>query len=338
VVSCAAFALAQSFWLLLVARLLGGVGVCACMMAPLTGFRSWLSPQLQLRANSWILMSGSFGLLAATLPVQWAMEGLGWRQLFGVLAAVFLVTILATAWQLPAWPQKPAGTAPPPSLWAAYKPIFGNPYFHRIAPLAFVNYAVLLAIQTLWAGSWMMKVAGYDDVQASSGLFGINLTMLVVFWIWGTLNPRLTKAGLTADRMMTWGMPLGIAALVAVAAAGSHAGWIALAGFCVASSFLSLTHPAVALAFPANEAGRAVSAFNLLLFTGAFAWQWGIGEIIDVLRARGWSAEAAHQAAFVVLAIACTAGYLWYALGMPRSASVAKQALVPADEPIKARA
>jgi len=72
-------------------------------MAPLAGYRSWLAPRLQIRASSWMLMSGSVGLVAATLPVQWALPFVGWRPLFLVLAVLFVVTIAGTAWLLPAW-------------------------------------------------------------------------------------------------------------------------------------------------------------------------------------------------------------------------------------------
>jgi MFS family permease len=70
VAGCLAFAVADSFWTLLAARVLCGVGVSACLMAPLTGFRRWLEPAAQLRANSWMLMTGSMGMVASTLPVH----------------------------------------------------------------------------------------------------------------------------------------------------------------------------------------------------------------------------------------------------------------------------
>ena len=41
VLGCAAFAVATSFYGLLAARVLGGIGVGACLMAPLTGYRRW---------------------------------------------------------------------------------------------------------------------------------------------------------------------------------------------------------------------------------------------------------------------------------------------------------
>lgn len=308
VVSCLAFAVASNFWTLLLARLLGGIGVSACLMAPLTGYRSWLEPQLQVRANSWMLMAGSLGLVAATLPVQWALPVFGWRPLFVILAGLFVLTVVGTARELPAW-ESPA----PRGQRTGYAAIVRNPYFRRVAPLALISYGSLVAVQTLWATQWMTRVAGYTPPQASSGLFAINFTMLIVFWVWGAVTPRLARAGLTADRLMLLGLPLGFLALGGVALLGEHAGWVALAAFLALASFISVSHPAVAMAFPPHEAGRAVSAFNLLLFAGAFGWQWLIGVFVDLLHAWGWSDLAAYRTAFGVLAGCWALSYVWYA-------------------------
>ncbi len=77
VLGCGAFALASSFSGLLLGRVLCGLGVSAGLMAPLTGFRRWFEPGVQLRTNSWMLMTGSFGMVASTLPVQWLLPQFG---------------------------------------------------------------------------------------------------------------------------------------------------------------------------------------------------------------------------------------------------------------------
>jgi len=59
VAGCVLFSVASSFWALVLARALIGVGVSACLMAPLTGYRRWYTPTTQLRANSWMLMTGA---------------------------------------------------------------------------------------------------------------------------------------------------------------------------------------------------------------------------------------------------------------------------------------
>ena len=76
---CAAFAVADRLPGLVAARVMIGAGVAACLMAPLTCYRRLFSPSTQLRTNSWMLMTGSFGMLASTVPVQWLLPALGWR-------------------------------------------------------------------------------------------------------------------------------------------------------------------------------------------------------------------------------------------------------------------
>ena len=101
VLGCLAFSMATSFTGLLAARVLVGMGVSACLMAPLTGYRRWLDAPSLLRANSWMLMTGSLGMLASTLPVQWLMPLLGWRPMFWLLAVMILAAMGAIAYAVP---------------------------------------------------------------------------------------------------------------------------------------------------------------------------------------------------------------------------------------------
>jgi len=103
VLGCVAFSLATSFAGLLAARILCGIGVSACLMAPLTGYRRWFDSGTLLRTNSWMLMTGSMGMVASTLPVQWLMPLIGWRPMFWGLAALVLLSMLLIATQVPAW-------------------------------------------------------------------------------------------------------------------------------------------------------------------------------------------------------------------------------------------
>ena len=103
VLGCLAFSVAGSFAWLLAARVMIGMGVGACLMAPLTGFRRWFDAATMLRANSWMLMTGSLGMLASTLPVQWLMPLTGWRPLFWILAGLILLSMAMIVWVVPKW-------------------------------------------------------------------------------------------------------------------------------------------------------------------------------------------------------------------------------------------
>ena len=309
VIGCAAFAMASSFTGLLVARILIGMGVSACLMAPLTGFRRWLSADSLLRANAWMLMSGSLGMLASTLPVQWLMPLTGWRPMFWILAAMILLA-MAVIWQIvPSWPK---AAAPGSGPGASYSTVWRNRYFQRLAPLAFFNYGGLVAIQTLWAGPWMVKVASYSPLEAATGLFYINAAMLVTFWLWGLLGPRLAARGLGADKLIARGAPLSLLALAGCIAGGESTGWLGWALFCMGSSVISLSQPAIGLAFPASLVGRALSAFNLVIFSGVFVVQWGIGLLIDGFAAAGLARVASFQAAMGVFLCCAIASYVYF--------------------------
>ncbi|MEX1165970.1 MAG: MFS transporter [Hydrogenophaga sp.] len=308
VLACAAFALAESFTALLMARVFIGMGVSACLMAPLTGYRRWLSPAALLRANSWMLMTGSLGMVAATLPVQWLMPVFGWRGLFWGLAALLAVSMVLLAWKVPEWRRPQARVAGQgPAL--GYRQIVAHPYFRQMVPLGFVNYGGMVAVQTLWAAPWMVRVAGYSPQASALGLFSINLCMLATFWAWGMVNPTLVKRGLTPERLIAWGMPISLLTLAAILYLGPLAGWPMWALFCVSSTFVSLCQPAVAQALPPEAAGRALSAFNLVIFAGVFAVQWGIGLGIDAFSAMGWDTLTSFRGAFAVFGLCALLAY-----------------------------
>ncbi len=315
VLGCLAFAWATDFAGLLLARVLIGVGVSACLMAPLTGYRRWLLLEKQQRANSWMLMTGAFGMLASTLPVQWLLPVMGWRWIFVILALLIALSMALMAWQVPQWRQAtPAAheATPPTGILASYAQVWRHPYFRALMPMGFFNYGGLVAMQTLWAGPWMIKVAGYSALDAATGLFWINVCMLVTFWLWGLITPTLFARGLTANRLMTRGVPLIFCVQIYIVLAGSDAGALPWALFCITSSFVSLAQPAVGMAFPPHLAGRALSAYNLVLFSGVFVVQWGIGLMIDGFKGLGLMEPQAFQAAMAVFLLTCLASYGYF--------------------------
>ncbi len=308
VLGCVAFALAHGFAALVLARVLIGMGVGACLMAPMKSFREHLPASLQLRATSWMLMTGSLGMIASTLPVQWLLPGIGWRGLFWSLALAFVLAMSMILLFVPN--DRPAAAAQ--LAEQGYAAIVRQRAFMRYVPLGFFNYGGMVALQSLWAGPWLTQVCGLAPTEAAAGLFGINTTMLFAFMAWGVLLPRLYRRGWTAPRLIARGLPLSLLILGAAVAAGPAATAWTWAAFCVSSTFVSLAQPSIGQSVPALQAGRAISAYNLVIFAGVFAVQWGIGLVIDVLKREGWSVVSAYQGAFALFALCCIGSYVWF--------------------------
>ena len=320
VLGCVAFACADSFTGLFLARILTGVGVSCCLMAPLTAYRRWFDAPTQMRANSWMLMSGSLGMLSSTLPVQWLVPLVGWRILFWAMAGMVLLSMVFIWWWVPKWETVPAPAAAKekePPWWRVYLEVWRHPYFRRMSPLGFFSYGGLVAMQTLWAGPWLNKVSGYTALEAATGLFWINVSMLLAFWGWGMVNPWLTRHGYTANRLIGWGVPFNLLAMLGVVWGGADTGTVTWIAFFITNTVVSLAQPAVGMAFPSHLAGRALSAYNLVVFAGVFVIQWGMGLWIDALMAAGWSITAAYQGAlgFFMLCSLGGYGYFWWARG-----------------------
>jgi len=308
VLGCLAFARSGSLPQLLLARFLIGAGVSACLMAPLTCFRRLFSTALQLRANAWMLMSGSLGMLASTLPVQWLLPVLGWRSLFMAIALLFALAGALIAWRVPpdarvsSQPEVPVG---------GYRQVFAHPVFIRMAPMGFFVYGGMVAMQSLWIGPWLTQVAGRSAVGAAQGLFLVNLAMLVAFLSWGLSMPRLIRAGWAGERLIALAWPANVLCFGLILWQGPEAGPWLWTLWCVCASVVTLSQPALGQAFPAALAGRALSAFNLLIFAGVFALQWTIGLGLDALLVMGWPVVQAYRLVFGLFIAICTVSFLW---------------------------
>jgi MFS family permease len=304
------FSLAQNLMMLLISRVLIGVGVGACLMGPLTAYRIWYQDETQQRANSWMLMVGAMGMLSSSLPVQHFLPLIGWRAIFLSLAVftllcIFLIIVFIPKWQLKTIDNKQLDES-------GLKIVWKNSLFKSLVPMGFFSYGGLFAIQTLWAGPWMIRVSGYTPEESAQGLFVIYFFMLMSFLCWGYFVPKFSKNVNDSMRLLKLGAPISLFVLLIIIVLGPKAGAIHWAIFIVSSVFLSLTQPAVGMAFSLSNAGKALTSFNLLIFIGAFFIQWIIGLIIDAGISLNFSEINSFRLAMVFVLLTSLFSYLFF--------------------------
>ncbi|MDB3903299.1 MFS transporter [Candidatus Pelagibacter sp.] len=307
IVGIISFSLSQNFTSLLISRILIGVGVGACLMGPLTAYRVWFQDETQQRANSWMLMTGAIGMLSSSLPVQFFLSIIGWRSIFGILAILTFFSIVLIVIFIPNWDKGNTHDEK-----GSLKEVWQNDFFKSLVPMGFFNYGGLFAIQTLWAGPWMVKVSGYTPEESANGLFVIYLSLLFSFLTWGYFVPKFSKNVSDAIRLLKFGAPLNLIVLAFIIYLGPKAGAFHWAFFAVSSVFLSLSQPAVGMAFSLSNAGKALTSFNLLLFIGAFALQWIIGIIIDITMNFGFSEILGFRFAMIFFLLTSLFSYLFF--------------------------
>ena len=309
IIGTVAFAFSQSFSGLLISRILIGVGVSACLMGPLTGYRIWFADEYQQRANAWMLMVLSMGFVFSTLPVQILLPIIGWRWIFGLITLLILIVIILTLLFIPNWETE--NNKQEKSI-GSLSDVWKNKFFRSTIPLGLFNYGGMVAVQTLWAGPWMVRVAGYDPLESATGLFWINITMLLAFFIFGYILPKITKLGFESMKLMKLGLPISYLSLLVIIISGENAGAIHFTIYLLTSIVLTLTQPAVALSFPTSLAGKSLTSFNLLIFVGTFIMQWGIGLVIDLCQFLGKEEVQSFKISFTIYLIICIFSYSYF--------------------------
>jgi predicted MFS family arabinose efflux permease len=259
-----------------------------------------------------MLMIASLGFLSSTLPVQLLLPAFGWRWIFGGIAALILISIFLMLAFIPKWDHQKNESLENQVSKGSLTDVWKNKFFISVIPMGLFNYGGLMAIQTLWAGPWMVRVAGYTPIESATGLFWINITMLISFFLWGYFLPKITNLGFSALKILKLGLPVSFLVLLIIIILGSKAGAFYIALFILSSIFLSVTQPAVGLSFASHLAGKALTSFNLLIFLGTFIMQWIMGLVIDLVKNFGYTEIIAFKTAFSFFLFLSLVSYIFF--------------------------
>ncbi len=311
------FALAESLAGLAVARAIIGAGVSACLMAPLKAINAWYPRERQASYAGWIMVAGGIGALCATVPLELALRVTHWRVLFGVLAAVTFVVALAIAWRVPDIERATASGGLRAQL-AGVRSVFTHPRFWWLAPLGAFGMGSFMAIQGLWAVPWLMEVEGASRAGAADHLLVMNLVIMAGYAAIGFFGTRLAQRGIHARHLFAAGFALNTVMLAGIVLRlpGSYLWWT---GYGLGSAVNVLGFTVLNEGFARDLAARASTTLNLLMFTGSFLTQWGIGVAVDAVRTLlALDTAGAFRVAFALVLAGNVLTYLWFARGWRR--------------------
>lgn len=309
---CVLSSIAEGFLALWLGRAMIGIGVSACLMASYTSYRLCFAADRQASLASLMLMVGSFGGLAATLPVELLLPMLGWRGVFLLTALLFLLSVAGLIWLPPAIPS--AGTSREP-YWrytiAGARVIFAHPQVRRLIPVCIFTHGGFLAVQSLWMGPWLRTVEGQTATDAASSLLVLGFVVMLSHLAMSWLGLRLSTWRLSIDRVLISGCLLML--LFSAAAITNVWGWPLLGWSLVfvTTSVSGLIYVKTSLAFPVGMGGRANTGINFVVFAGAFGMQWGLGLITDVALSVGQSEAEALSTAFIGWVILQAVALVW---------------------------
>ena len=293
------FALGDSMASLGLARALIGLGVSACLMGALKGLALWYPPERQSSMTGFIMASGAMGALTASAPLELMMPLVGWRGVFWGIAVVAVLAAMTLARSLPR-EEATGGQGDMREVLRSVGAIFMAPAFLRFAGSSLFFVGGFMALQSLWAVPWLMEVEGLDLAATARMLLLLNLGMLLGQLSIGVFGVRLVRRGVEPLRLLHFGYAglLLVQAAIVFGVGPVAVKWFLLGAL---SAVNSQAYLASASHFPREMFGRISTSINLMAFAGAFLVQWGIGLVLDVLRANDWTLPAALRFAFASL-------------------------------------
>src|SRR6516164_6576876 len=302
------FAVSAHFWLLLVGRALLGLGVASAMTAGLKALVLWFPGDRMPLLNGLMVMLGALGAVTATLPADLLLDWIGWRELFGLLAALTAASAVLIYLIVPE--TAPVATGP---VLPGLRKVYTDPRFWRLAPLSASCIGTAWALQGLWAAQWLRDVDGFDRAEVVQHLFGMAVALSLGAILLGTVADRLRRRGVGPEVL------LGLVAVVFIATQfalilnlpiPSYLEWAVVAAVGAATV---LSYAILAEYFPKELAGRANGALNLFHISAAFAVQYAIGVMVQQ-----WAHEAGHypaiayQTAFALILVVQVAAWFWF--------------------------
>jgi MFS family permease len=280
----ALFAASENFSMLILGRALIGLGVASALTAGMQALVLWFPRERVPLLNGLMVMLGALGAVTATWPAELLLAKMGWREVFGLLAALTAVCAILVHLVVPeAAPARSKGVS------VGLKKVFGDPRFWRLAPLSASCIGTAWALQGLWAAQWFTDVDGFDRPGVVRHLFMMAIALSVGAIGLGIAADRLRRRGVGPEILLGLVATVFIAIQLALILRLPLPSYVLWSGVAATGAATVLSYATLAEYFPKELTGRANGALNLFHVGAAFAVQYAIGVVVQQ-----WTPDAGH--------------------------------------------
>ncbi len=302
------FAAANSLEQLILARILMGVGMACNLMGTFKLLTLWFGPARFATLTGLVFSIGTVGSIVATTPLVLLVQLMGWRSSFLVFAAVNLV--LAVTFFIVVR-DRPPGVGPVNQASESLRTVARGLFqllrlrdYWIISLGTFCHYGIFAAIQTLWAGPYLMRVMGLPAVTTGNVIFLLNLGFILGGPAFGALSDRWLRS---RKKVVVCGIAVSALVLTAMAKLPGTTSALLLAGFFFAfglsRSAGSVMYAHIKERMPLELAGTAMTGINFFTMIGAAAFLHGTGALMQHL----YGASALTAPAFETVYLLCAA-------------------------------
>lgn len=313
------FSIAHSQGMGVVGRILLGVGMACNLMGTLKLLTLWFKPSSFGTLTGVVFSIGMAGNMAATSPLVFLVDAIGWRHSFMVIAGVNLLLVLALYLVVRDTPPSRAsaqcenGPSSTGKAFAGLALLMKTRDYWIISIGTFVSYGIYAAFQTLWAGPYLMEVMGQSDMNTGHLIFLMNLGAIAGGPLWGAFSDRVLK---TRKGVASGGLLLLVLILLLLAGLPAGTGFAVLVilffafGLIRASGLLMYVH--IRELMPIEMAGTAMTGINFFTMIGPAFFLQGLGMFMQSLYPEASRGSEAFMTSFILCACCCLLAGLLY--------------------------
>ena len=303
----ALFAASENFSMLLLGRALIGLGVAAALTAGIQALVLWFPRERVPLLNGLMVMLGALGAVTATWPAELLLASIGWRELFGLLAALTAVCAIVVHFVVPE--AAPLSKA----VSVGLKKVYTDARFWRLAPLSASCIGTAWALQGLWAAQWLADVDGLDRAGVVQDLFIMAVALSVGAIGLGMVADRLRRRGIGPETLLALVATVFIAIQLALILRLPLPSYVLWSGVAATGAATVLSYAILADYFPKELAGRANGALNLFHIGTAFFVQYATGLVVQQwIPDAGHYPEVAYRTAFALNVVLQVAAWIWF--------------------------
>ncbi len=305
------FSVGESYYSLTIGRVFLGIGMACNFMGTLKLITIWFRPKQFATLSAIILSAGTAGNIAAATPLALMVQTLGWRNSFMTMGGITFFIVVLFFFLVNDRP----GTQIIPGKQEAARPkvrdtlekariLFSQRDFWIISFSTFCRYGIFASVQALWAGPYLIQVAGLSTVTAGN----IILLMSIGMIIGSPLTGHLSDIVFTSRKKVIISGICGMAFILGILVfLPGEPGKLTLSVlfFCFGlfSSSGQLMYAHIKEQVPHENAGMAMTAINFFTMGGVAVFLQGLGFLMKSLYPGTSLGIPAFRSAFIFCGI-----------------------------------
>jgi len=309
VIGAIVFAVGHSVPVLVTGRVLMGIGMACNLMGTLKIITLWFTPRHFATLSALVISTGTVGNLFAATPLVLMAQSVGWRNSFLVIGAINL--FLAFLFYIIAWdrPRELIVHDVPRAASMQLREIARSLHhlvkekdYWIISLGTFCRYGIFAAVQSLWAGPFLIHTIGVSAVSAGNLLVLMSIGVVIGSPLSGWLSDTVlrNRKGVIVSGLIAMGVILIILTRLSSGIGMTVLGILFFAfGFSASAGTIMYAH--IKERMPSESAGAAMTGINFFTMIGGAVFLQGLGSMMQYL----YPEDSLGNAAFIVAFLFC---------------------------------